>query len=933
MKLKRRTFLKTSGSLLAMVLAGGRVPSVSSRPLPGLALGKEIPGRCPLCGLGCGVIYRSLGLGRWHAEGDPDCPVAKGSLCARGAALGAAVPDLAHRRPLYRPPGGSSYREMDWDDAVDLAARRIKDLRDRDLAFFSAEGESPPNRFDSLGVIAGGCLTNEESYALSKLFRALGVTGMDTTVRSSHGMAVQGLMDTLGLPGATHPVTQVSYSDVVILVGSNPGQTAPALCRFLDRVRERKGTVVILDPRKTETVKKGDLWLQVRPGTDKAVLGAFLHWILEHADIRKGDLLERSDAPYMVLSEIMGQYEVQATGRNRNQPIVDTTLSEPYTIFQRMREHFRRYDLRKISSVSGVDIHLLRRACRLLARTGDPNFSASFVLGSGALASPSGQDTVRMAAAAQVLLGNLEKRGGGVILPTAAGNAQGVCDMGLLAPFLPGYIPLPEADRAFPASDRQGLEALARAWYPTTPLNRSLSYFPHLDAGEKPCLSTIIRGVGDEQVRALLVVGADPLSSLTDNGSIRRVLDRLDLLIVLDSTLNRTCGFWQENPGRESTLKTEVLYLPTEPPSLKAGSMTDPGRRVRVLGSPEMPDGKGPGLLDFLVGLGNSIRGKYGVEGGLMGSTVTDLSWPLTASPSGLAEEVNGWRLAASGEVSLPRGGVWEEKDRCGNRLYRGILEQGTFLAERRDPSDPHGIALFDRWGWHWPWGVADPYSWFGEPGRRGGVPLRWKGQGDVPPPQGVALPFRSDRPVKFWRLVEQGSPLPEHLEPFHSPLNDVLTGGSSNPNLELRREMGDSWGYLSRRPEPVLSQFPVIISLHRTGNVMGTGGVTGLPVSLRELGVDRLLEIGMELAGEMGVVSGDRLLVVSPYYEKGIPAVAVVTRRIGSYRTQGGRYHVASLTLNGEEDAGANALTSPAFDILTGGMEMKVFMGRIEKA
>jgi len=934
MKLNRRTFLKTSGTIIASLFTGGKVRPVQASPLPRLLPGREVPGRCPLCSLGCGVIYRSRGPGQWLVEGDPDCPVAVGSLCSRGAALTGSLGVAENTRPLYRPPGSDSFKEIGWDKAVDLVARRLKDLRDRDLGLFPAEGEKISNRFDSLGVVTGGSLTNEEAYATSKFFRALGVLGMDTSVRASHGMAVSGLLDTLGLPGGTHPVTQISYSDVVVLIGCNPGQTAPALCRFLDEVRERSGTVIIIDPRRSETIKKDDLWLQLRPGTDNAVLGAFVHWVLQHADIRKPDLIEDSDAAFIVLSEIMGVYERHRSGKYKNWTIVDDTLSEPYSIFQRMKEHFQRYDLMKISSISGVDVDLLRRACTLLARTASPDFSATFILGSGALANPSGADAVRMAAAIQALLGNLDKKGGGVILPTAAGNAQGVCDMGLLAPYLPGYIHLPyyRKDKKV-REDQKSLEALVRAWYPSTGTKKALDYLPHLEADENPSLSTIIQGIGDEQVRALITIGSDPLSSLSDNSSILEVLDRLDLLVVVDSIPNRTSKFWKQSPGRESTIKTEVIFIPTEPPALKNGSMTDPGRRVRSVRPLDSIDNKTPGLLEFTVSLGNSIRSKYEAEGGVFVGPVLDLDWPLTQIPKEVAAEINGWRLNADQETILPPGNSWQEGDRCGNHLYRGWIDGEAWSADRRDPVDPDGVGLYDRWGWFWPWGIADPFSWIREPGSERGSYLRWKGQGYAKRSAADVLPLRPQLPIKFWRLVDKGSPFPEHHEPFHSPLPDFLTGGRSNPNLQLRRESGDKWGYLSRRPEEVLPDYPVIFMLHRTGNIMGTGGITAWPDSARELGIDRIVEIGKNLARSLGVETGDKLILFSPYYEEGIPATAMVTHRIGSFKRDRALYHVASVTLYGHDDAGANALTPPAFDFFTGGMEIKVFMGRIVKA
>ena len=148
----------------------------------------------------------------------------------------------------------------------------------------------------------------------------------------------------------------------------------------------------------------------------------------------------------------------------------------------------------------------------------------------------------------------------------------------------------------------------------------------------------------------------------------------------------------------------------------------------------------------------------------------------------------------------------------------------------------------------------------------------------------------------------------------------------------QARQEVQDQWGYLSRRPEVILSTYPVIITVHRTGNIMGTGGVTAGWDVLRELGVGRIVEIGVELADKLDVKTGDVLRIVSPYHEAGVEACAQVTIRIGVFADKTERYNVASVTLFGEDDSGVNVLTPPVFDRTNGGMEIKVFMGRIEK-
>ena len=104
------------------------------------------------------------------------------------------------------------------------------------------------------------------------------------------------------------------------------------------------------------------------------------------------------------------------------------------------------------------------------------------------------------------------------------------------------------------------------------------------------------------------------------------------------------------------------------------------------------PDGSGngtPGLLQFMVELGNSIRTKYRDEGGLLAGPVRDLNWPLAQLPEDVAAEINGSRVSGSHEILLPPGKSWGSTDRCPNRLYRGWVKEEGWKAASRDRSDP----------------------------------------------------------------------------------------------------------------------------------------------------------------------------------------------------------------------------------------------------
>ena len=899
--------------------------------------GEEVPGRCPLCSLGCGTISFRDSSGKLKIEGDPDCPIAKGSLCARGAAVVKVNDIWEKQKPLYRRPGAVDWEEMSLDGILAKTGRRIKDLRE--IRMRSAKGRgNERNRFDSMAVITGGNLTNEQAYTTAKLFRSLGVVHMDTTVRASRGMAISGLIDSLGLPGPTHSADQIARSDVVVLLGSNPGLTSPVLARSLEEVRKRSGTVIILDPRRTETARPGDIWLNVRPGSDVAVLGAMISWVMEKGKLRLDELTGYTDANYMTVTESEGEYQRYSSGKNKGRLIRDNTLTEPFSVYQRLRKHYSRYSLERAAAIAGIDKVLLRRACRLLVRTGEQEFSACFVLGSGAVSGTSGAQLTRQVAILQTLLGNLKKRGGGIVMAAGAGNAQGVCDMGLLSPFLPGYLPLPTVGRdplkhADSKEEGDAIQALARTWFARDGGSEAAALLPGRYEGEDLTVNGIVRAIAAEKIRALVVIGAEPLNSLPGGGHLREVMEKLDLLIVMDVDPGNTCNFWKNAKKGALSVKTEVVFIPVEPPALREGSVTDGSRRVRSLASAmKLPEGR-TSLLAVLSALGGGIRSIYRQEKGKVPDPVEAMNWPFNITVEKTVAEING--IIDPSEYAprfLASGNKWPEGAQCGNRLYRGWMTGDGWLAERRDPSDPFGKGFFGKWGWFWPWGVPDPFShvYFDKTDRS--VLLRWDEQGTTRLKARDVLPLRPHLPILFWKKVNKGTVFPEHYEPFHSPISDFLTGGISDPYVRLRDSSKEEWTYLFRRPERVLEQYPAILTFHRTGNIMGSGGVLSRVGWLAELGTARILEISPEFADELGVKDGSVVSVASPEDKIPVTAIAMVTSRIRDFIYAGVRYPVVSITLFGDGDRPANTLMTAIHNVSNGGMELKAFLVRVEK-
>jgi formate dehydrogenase major subunit len=149
----------------------------------------EIRNTCPYCSVGCGLILYGLGDNAKnarttiiHVEGDPDHPVNRGTLCPKGASL----VDFIHspnrlKYPEYRAPGGTEWKCVTWDWALDRIARLMKD--DRDKSFIAKSGDVTVNRWTSTAFLAASASSNETGYLTVKVLRALGMTALDNQAR------------------------------------------------------------------------------------------------------------------------------------------------------------------------------------------------------------------------------------------------------------------------------------------------------------------------------------------------------------------------------------------------------------------------------------------------------------------------------------------------------------------------------------------------------------------------------------------------------------------------------------------------------------------------------------------------------------------------------------------------------------------------------
>ncbi len=224
---------------------------------------------CTYCGVGCSFDVWTKD--RQILKIEPrDGPTNGISTCIKGK-FGWDFVNSSDRltKPLIRE--GSKFREASWEEALGLVARRLAEIKAR----------SGP---DSLAFISSSKCTNEESYLMQKLARAvIGTNNMDNCSRYCQAPATMGLFRTVGYGGDSGSIKDIENASLVIIIGSNTAEAHPVLATRVKRAHKLRGQkLIVSDLRKHEMAERADLFLHPKPGTDLVWISAITRYILDN---------------------------------------------------------------------------------------------------------------------------------------------------------------------------------------------------------------------------------------------------------------------------------------------------------------------------------------------------------------------------------------------------------------------------------------------------------------------------------------------------------------------------------------------------------------------------------------------------------------------------------------------------------------------------
>ncbi|WP_299808514.1 formate dehydrogenase subunit alpha [uncultured Roseibium sp.] len=434
---------------------------------------------CAYCGVGCSFKAEMRGQELVRMVPYKDGKANHGHSCVKGRfAYGYATHKDRILNPMIRDRISDPWREVSWDEALSFAANRLRAIQ-------YEHGK------ESIGVITSSRCTNEETYLVQKLTRAVFLNNnTDTCARVCHSPTGYGLGQTFGTSAGTQDFDSVEQADVVLVIGANPTDGHPVFASRLKKRLRQGAKLIVVDPRRIDLVRTPHVTaahhLALRPGTNVAVVTALAHVIVTEGLFDEDFIRTRCD---------WDEFQEYAE-------FVADAAHSPETV----------------EALTGVPAAELRAAARLYARGGN----GAIYYGLGVTEHSQGSTTVIGIANLAMLTGNIGRPGVGVNPLRGQNNVQGSCDMGSFPHELPGYRHVNNAEVR---------DVFEKAW------GVSISDEPGLR------IPNMLDAAVEGTFKGLYCQGEDILQSDPDTKHVSAGLAAMDCVIVHDLFLNETSHY------------------------------------------------------------------------------------------------------------------------------------------------------------------------------------------------------------------------------------------------------------------------------------------------------------------------------------------------------------------------------------------------------
>ena len=327
-----------------------------------------------------------------------------------------------------------------------------------------------------------------------------------------------GLAAAFGSGAMTNSLPELTEAQCIFIIGSNTTENHPIAARWVFRAQAAGAKLIVIDPRHIQMAELADIAVQHRLGTDVALINGLMHIIIKEGWHDQEYIEERTEG------------------------------------FDELAAKVEEYTPDKVAEITGIEPETLRAIAEMYAKSKP----ASIIYCMGITQHTTGVDNVKSLANLAMLTGNVGVLGGGVNPLRGQNNVQGACDMGGLPNVFSGYQPV---------ADETANEKFSKAWGKDLPNKPGMT------------ISDMIPAILDGKIKAMYVVGENPMVSDPDVHHVEEALKKLDLLIVQDIFLTPTA-------------RLAHIVLPGTSFAEKSGTFSNTERRVLLVREAISPKGE-----------------------------------------------------------------------------------------------------------------------------------------------------------------------------------------------------------------------------------------------------------------------------------------------------------------------------------------------------
>ena len=479
----------------------------------------------------------------------------------------------------------------------------------------------------------------------------------------------------------------IKNADVIVITGANPAEAHPVGFQWFVKAKldPKRGigngggaTIIHIDPRFTRTSAVADIHARIRVGTDVALFGGLIRYVLEHDLIHRDYVRDYTNASFLVnegyafhdglfsgYDAKKRAYDVATWGYELDaaatQAFVqqeqdkakgapqkpgarialakrDPELKHERSVFQLLRKHYDRYTPEVVASVTGIPVAQFNEIAKIVGETGRPDKVMTLVYAVGLTHHTTGGQLIRSCAVLQLLLGNMGRPGGGMNAERGHANIQGNTDNAISWEILPGYLKIPApgqknidgyvAASAPPKNDaaawnyfgtnyRRFLVSLLKSWYGDAAKADNDFAFDWLP---KPASNASWISIYDQalqgRMQGLILSGMTATSIGPDSNQVLQALANLKWLVVMDPLPTTSSEFWRRPGADPKSIQTEVFMVPTTHWIEKDGSFVNSGRWSQWKDQVLQPEGEARHDHWILAEVYQRLRKLYQQQGG-----------------------------------------------------------------------------------------------------------------------------------------------------------------------------------------------------------------------------------------------------------------------------------------------------------------------------